>query len=67
MGRVQPRPAWSLAQPSDHGVNYFRNCMKNAMAGGGSLRKKTKRKACLVKREKLLAMFLVVQGRLTCG
>jgi len=34
MGRVQPRPAWSLAQPSDHGVNYFRNCMKNAMAGG---------------------------------
>jgi hypothetical protein len=41
--------------------------MKNAMAGGGSLRKKTKRKACLVKREKLLAMFLVVQGRLTCG
>jgi len=33
----------------------------------GCLGKKKKRKACLARGEKLLAAFLVVQGRPTCG
>ena len=42
MGWIQPRPARSLAQPSDHGVNYYGHCIYNAVAEGLEEKKKGK-------------------------
>lgn len=70
LSRTQLKSAWSLTHPNNHEVNYLAIAciiLHTIATVRGVKKKRRKKKTHLAGGRGLLAAFLVVQGRSTCG